>query len=246
MFSCPMPYRKEQFVSGEIYHIIVRAIDDNVIFRDVDDSYRGIFSIYEFNTAKPVVIRDRRQARSRVKRMLRKLNKDPKLAPDYRDKLVEVLAFCFMPNHVHLLVRQLKDGGITKFMIKVGIGYGKYFNTKYRRKGYVFQNRFKDVHIKSDEQLKIVWTYIHANPASLIEPKWKEKGIRNLVQIGKFLKNYKWSSYQDYIGKINFPSVTEREFLLDTIGGRSKCKEFLRDYLKYKGKIKEFPEFTLE
>ena len=189
-----MGYRKEQFANGEIYHIVIRGIDDNVISKDTDDYYRGIFSIYEFNTTKAVVIRDRRRARSRAKRILIKLNKDPRLAADSRDKLVEVLAFCIMPNHLHLLVRQLKNKGISKFMAKLGTGYGGYFNKKYQRKGHVIQNRFKAIQVKSDEQLKIVWAYIHANPVSLIEPKWKEKGISSLSNVMKFLENYKSSS----------------------------------------------------
>lgn len=241
-----MPYRKEKFNNGEIYHIILRAIDDNLIFNNIDDNYRGIFSIYEFNTTKPVVIRDRRQARSRIKRILRKANEDPRFAADSRDKIVEILAFCFMPNHLHLLVRQLGNGGIIKFMRKFGAGYGGYFNKKHNRKGHVFQNNFKAVSVKNDEQLKIVWAYIHANSISLIEPKWKERGIRDFKKTIKFLENYKWSSYPDYIGKTNFPSVTGRKFILETMGGQSKCKEFLEDYVKYRGKIKESPELALE
>ncbi len=241
-----MPYRKEKFNNGEVYHIVLRAIDDNLIFKDIDDHYRGIFSIYEFNTAKPVVIRDRRQARSRIKKILRKINKDPCFATDSRDKIVEILAFCLMPNHFHLLVRQIKDGGITKFMAKMGTGYGGYFNKKYHRKGHVFQNNFKAVSIKSDEQLKIAWAYIHANPISLIELKWKGRGIHDFKKVIKFLENYKWSSYLDYLGSVDFPSVTDREFILETMGGQRKCKEFLEDYIKHTGKIKEFPELTLE
>lgn len=241
-----MPYRKEKFNNEEIYHIVLRAIDDSLIFKDINDRYRGIFSIYEFNTTKPVVIRDRRQARSRIKRILRKVNKDARFATDSRDKMVGILAFCLMPNHLHLLVKQLKDDGITKFMRKFGAGYGGYFNKKHNRKGHVFQNNFKAVPIKNDEQLKIVWSYIHANPTSLIEPKWKERGVRNFKKVIKFLENYKWSSYSDYLKGANFPSVTEREFILEAMGGRSKCQEFLGYYIKYKGKVDESPELTLK
>ena len=241
-----MPYRKEKFNNGEIYHIILRAIDENVIFKNMDDYYRGVFSIYEFNDMKPAVIRDRRQARSRIKRILIKADKDPRFAADSRDKIIEILSFCFVPNHPHLLIRQLKGGGIIKFMRKFGAGYGGYFNKKYNSKGHVFQNNFKAVPLKNDKQLKIVWAYIHANAVSLIEPKWKERGIRNFKQVAKSLDNYKRSSYSDYIGKTNFPSVTERKFILDTMGGEGRCQEFLEDYIKYRGKIKEFPELTIE
>ena len=149
-------------------------------------------------------------------------------------------------NHVHLLLRQIKDNGITKFMAKFGIGFGGYFNRKYSRKGYVFQNRFVAVHIKNDDQLKVVFAYIHVNPISLIEPKWKERGIKNIEKVGEFLENYKWSSYQDYIGKKNFPSVTNRGFILEIMGGEKGCREFIKNWIKYKSKIKKFPELDLD
>lgn len=234
-----MPYRKEQFVTGEFYHLVIRGIDENRLFKDIDDYYRGIFSMYEFNNAKAVAIKDRRKARLHFKKILKKAKENPPLFVDFRDKLVEVLAFCIMPNHLHLLVKQLRDGGITKFMRKLGAGYGRYFNKKYNRKGYVFQNRFVSVHIKDDNQLKIVFAYIHGNPISLLEPKWKEKGIKNLEKVIKFIENYKWSSYQDYIGKQNFPSVTERKFLLEIMNGKNGCKKFMKDWLEYRGRVRE-------
>ena len=237
-----MPYRKQQFVNEEIYHIVLRGIDDNLIFKDIDDYYRGIFSIYEFNTTKPVTIQSRRKIRATIK----KKNRGRASILDERDKLVEVLAFCFMPNHIHLLLKQLKSGGITKFMSKVGTGYGRYFNKKYNRRGYVFQNRFLAVHIKDDEQLKTVFVYIHTNPIALIEPNWKEKGIKNPKKIIKSLENYKWSSYSDYILKKNFPSITNRDFLLKIMKGKRGCKEFVDYWVKYKGEIRKFANLALE
>ena len=237
-----MPYRKEQFATGEYYHLVIRGIDEHKLFRDINDHYRGVFSIYEFNNAKRVEIRERRRNRAKVKVC------GHRESADLRNKLVEILAFCLMPNHLHLLVRQLKDGGIVKFMTKLGIGYAKYFNTKYKRKGYVFQSRFVAVHIKNERQLMAVLLYIHTNPVSLIEPGWKEKGIRNVKKVLKFLENYKWSSHSDYLGRKNFPSVTERDFLLEIMNGQQGYEEFFKDWLKYKSRknLKEFPELFLE
>lgn len=216
-----MPYRKDKFTNDEFYHIILRGIDDNLIFKDVNDYYRGIFSIYEFNDSMPATIQRKREARKRFK----KENKDSIIMLDERDKLVEILSFCFMPNHIHLLLKQIKDDGITKFMGKVGTGYAGYSNRKYQRKGYVFQNRFKDVYIKDENQLRTVFAYIHTNPISLIEPKWKEFGIKHPKKSIKFLENYKWHSYLDFIGIKNFSSVTDRDFLSELIGGIVGCKE---------------------
>jgi len=239
-----MPYRKEQFLNGEIYHITTRAIDDNLIFKDTNDYYRGIFSIYEFNNAKPITIQARRIIRANMK----KQNRDPISIIDEREKFVEIFAFCFMPNHIHLLVKQLKDNGVTNFMKKVGIGYGGYFNRKYQRKGYVFQNRFKSVHIENDNQFMVVVPYIFTNPTALIEPGWKEQGIKNhsVKEVVKFLEGYKWSSYKDCIGIKNFDSVTQRDFLLEIMEGEQGCKDAIENWIKNKVEIGQHTNILLD
>jgi putative transposase len=250
-----MPYRKEPFQNGEIYHIVTRRIGNDLLFKIIDDYYRGVFSIYEFNNSNPVEIRKRREARAAFKKKLKKMGGDRVSAPaetegmiDKRDKFVEILAFCLMPNHVHLLLKQLKENGISNFMQKFGAGYSAYFKNKYdlKRKGHFFQERFVAVRIKTDEQLKAVFVYIHTNSISLVEPKWKEIGIKNPEKAIKFVENYKWSSYLDYVGKKNFPSLTERDFLLEVMGGPQGCKEFVKNWIRYKGEIKKFPRLALE
>lgn len=240
-----MPYRKQQFANGEIYHITTRAIDDNLIFKNINDYYRGIFSIYEFNNANPVSIFRRRKERSKEKAVRRPTSYEL-LFDDKRDKLAEIMAFCLMPNHIHLLVKQTNNQGINKFMVKLGSGYGRYFNQKYTRKGYVFQNRFNSVHIKNDNQLKVVFTYIHTNPISLIQPKWKEIGIADPQKVINFLEDYKWSSYQDYIGKNNFPSVTDRDFIAEVMGGVEGCRVAIDNWVKYKGEVGKYPQILIE
>ncbi|MDP3991058.1 MAG: transposase [Candidatus Nealsonbacteria bacterium] len=235
-----MPYRKQPFETGKIYHVVTRSLDNNLLFKNTNDYYRGIFSIYEFNTTKAIKIRERRKARVKEKQIIK--NTDPTCvtidAIDKRDLLVEIIAFCLMPNHIHLLLRQTKKDGIVKFMAKFGSGYASYFNKKYGRKGYVFQNRFRSVEIKNNEQLKIVFAYIHINPTSIIISNWKEEGIKDINKVLEFIENYKWSSYSDYLGKINFPSVSNRKFILELFGNKEKCKRFVDAWVRYKAKIK--------
>jgi len=248
-----MPYRKEEFANGEIYHIILRAIDDNLIFKDVNDYYRGIFSIYEFNNVNPVTIQARRKTRIAFKNSLKKADRHPTSIQlpefvDDREKMIEILAFCFMPNHIHLLVRQLKDNGISRFMQKTGIGLGKYFNGKYERRGHVFQDAFGAVHIKNDNQFMAAVSYIFTNPIALIEPGWKEKGIKNhsVEEVVKFLEEYKWSSYKDCIEIKNFPTVTKRDFLLETMGKKEGLKEIVKDWIERKKDVAKYANLFLE
>lgn len=238
---------------------------NELLFGDTDDYYRGIFCIYEFDTIKPVKIREQRRARAKFKKTLKKTLKidtgqtcvnlkevkipEALVWRDKREKLVEVLAFCLMPNHIHLLVRQLKEKGISKFIQKIGSGYAGYFKKKYqiKLKGHFFQDRFEAVHIKIDDQLRVVFTYIHTNPAALIEPDWKQKGVRDSEKVIKFLeKEYRWSSLLDYLGQKNFPSVIEKSFMLKVIGGKEGCKEWVENWIRYKGDIRKLmEEFTI-
>ena len=234
-----MPIRRPPLVNKEIYHVIIRAVGDTLIFKDESDYYRGIFSIYEFNNTMAVVMRERRKARLKEKQAL------GKSFFDVRDLFVEILAFCFMPNHIHLLLKQLKDGGISNFIRKLGAGEVGYSNKKYNRKGPLFA-KFRAVHIKDDNQLNTVFAYIHSNPISLIEPGWKEIGIKNAGEAEKFLENYKWSSYQDYIGKKNFPSVIKKDFLSETLGGEADCREIVKNWIEYKKNIENYHELFLE
>jgi putative transposase len=231
-----MPSKRPLIVNGEIYHVVLRAIENLKLFRNEKDYLRMIHDLFEFNDENPVLWDYRKyynqhEKRSRAIRERRKK----------RDTLVEILAFCLMPNHIHLLLRQNKDEGISKFMRKLGAGYGLYYNQKYKRNGHLFQGRYKIVHIKDDEQLKIIFVYIHSNPVSLIIPKWKEKGLNKtkIQEVLKFLENYRWSSYPDYLGKKNFPSLTNRDFLFQTIGDSEDFRKLIKDWLQFKTELRE-------
>jgi putative transposase len=245
-----MPRRPREFFNEEIYHLVLRRMGNELLFGDTDDYYRGIFYIYECNTTQPIKIRERRKARAKFKETLKNLEANTGQTganltwKDTRDLLVEVWAFCLMPNHIHLLVKQIKEGGISKFIQKVASGYAAYFKNKYKIKlrGHFFQDRFNAVHIKTNEQLKVVFTYIHTNPASCIEPEWKEMGVKNSEKVINFLNNYKWSSYQDYLGQKNFPSVTERKFLLEVMGGEEGCREWVESWVKQKEETRKIME----
>ncbi len=218
-------------MENEIYHITIRGVEGRSVFIDENDKWRGIFSLYEFNTVESVTIREKRKEREKLKRQIT-TEMIERLQIDKRDKLVEILAFVFMPNHIHLLLRQLKSEGVSIFMQKFNSGYTVYFNNKYHRIGHLFQGRFKACHIDGDEYLKTVFTYIHANPISIVEPCWKERGIANKKVAIDFLENYRWSSYMDYIEKKNFPSVSNRDYLTKVFGSPETIREFVNGWIQ--------------
>lgn len=119
-----------------------------------------------------------------------------------RDSLVRILAYCVLNNHYHLLIEEISEGGITQFMRKLGVGYAKYFNNKYKRVGSLFQNVFKNVLVDDDRYFQYLLVYINVlNPAGIIEPNWKEEGFQNIEKVLEFAERYQWSSHLDYLGK---------------------------------------------
>lgn len=161
-----------------------------------------------------------------------------------------------MPNHLHLILRQLVKSGISKYMQKLGSGLAAYFFDKYHanieKRGHFFQDRFNAVHIVDDRQLQVALVYDWTNPIALIKAGWKEKGIKNLDKAKEFLEKYKWSSYQDCIGIKNFPSIieVEKDFLMEVMGGYDGCRKAVDDWIFHKGEIakiaKDFPKLFLE
>ncbi len=244
-----MAQRKIQFVNGEIYHIVVRVINGINLFRDRKDYLRMIHDLFEFNDINPTPPNFRVIARyhniNLTKKDLVKITEEYQKKRKKRKMLVEILTFCLMPNHIHLLVRQLREGGISKFMKKLG-GYALYYNKKYKRKGHLFQDKFQAILIENNEQLKTAFVYIHTNPVAIIYPGWKEKGIKNAKRTIKYVENYRWSSYPDYLEKRNFPSLTNREFLLRVMGGKEGCLNFVNAWLKFKQSLADFNYVTIE
>jgi len=229
-----MPIKRPQLANNEIYHIVVRGIEGRNVFEEKKDYYRFISNLFEFNDSKPAGW-DYRFARVPNIPENSSLGNPENCSREkpQRELIVAILAFCLMPNHAHLLVQQIKDNGISAFMRKLGAGYVGYFNRKYERQGHLFQRRFKAVHVKTDNQLRSVFVYIHTNPAVLIDRNWKDGGIKNTKEVIKFIENYKWSSYSDYLEKENFPLVIQRS-LFNQMMPRGQWKKIVNEWVKYK------------
>jgi putative transposase len=190
-----MGLRKENFATGEFYHIYNRGNSKQKIFLDDNDRDRFLKLLYLCNSEKNIRFRE-----DIIEKKIDVWDFD-------RGKsLASLGAWVLMPNHFHVLIclppRSLLGGeGISLFMKKLCTGYSMYFNKKYQRTGKLFEGVFKSTHLVRDEQLKYIFSYIHLNPIKLIDPQWKEKGIKNTQQAINFLQKYRWSSYKDYIGE---------------------------------------------
>lgn len=177
--------RKISFAPEEYFHIYNRGVDKREIFNDRNDYQRFLESLYLFNSKERIV--------------LRAISRKDRFNYNRGDTLVDIGAYCIMPNHFHLLVKSKDDLGISVFMKKLLTAYSMYFNKKYNRSGVLFQGAFKAEHVGRDEYLKYLYAYIHLNPVKILDPEWKEKGIKDVERSKEFLKSYENSSYLDYI-----------------------------------------------
>lgn len=216
--------RKDPFVTGEYYHIYNRGIDKRLIFKLKGDYERFMILLYLANS----------QESFRLDDLLSKQHKtfDEILVLDKGKSLVSIGAWCLMNNHFHLLVRQEVDGGITKFMRKLGVGYSMFFNIKYQRTGALFGGLFKSKLIGvDDDYMRHLFGYIHINPLEIKFPEWEEQVKKPSVKMREFLESYEYSSYADYLGidRVEKNIIKPGNFP-DYFEDSSSFKDFVEDY----------------
>ncbi|HEY4519326.1 MAG TPA: transposase [Candidatus Paceibacterota bacterium] len=216
--------RDAQITAGEIYHVYNRGVDKRKIFMDDNDHLRFIHDLFEFNDEDKTLNNGFRFNSSAIATGQQYLKQ--------RKLLVEILVFALMPNHYHMLLKPCNDTGVSRFLKKVNGGYAQYFNKKYGRSGTLFESKFKAIRLENDAHFIHMPYYIHANPLDIISSEWREGRLKNHLDALKFLKNYRWSSFPDYIGEKNFPSVTQRDFLLKISGGTQEYKNNFINWLR--------------
>ena len=146
-----MSERKQELVVNEIYHVFNRGTDKRTIFLDAQDFLYFLDSLQILNL-------DYVEEGKRTMQYKKNRGELEKARV-----LVEIIAYCLNPNHFHLMLRQIADNGISRFMQRVGTSYAMYFNQKYNRSGSLFQGKFKSVHVATDGQLNHLSVYINLN-----------------------------------------------------------------------------------
>ncbi|MBI2097571.1 MAG: transposase [Candidatus Vogelbacteria bacterium] len=185
--------RKFSFAPGEYYHLYNRGFDKRQTFLDHRDHIRFLASLYLANSKEQFHPSD--WPGQNVENIFNVI------PISLNERLVDVGAYCLMPNHFHLLVREKEDKGISLMMQKLQTGYSMYFNKKYQRTGGLFESTFKAQHVDNDRYLNYLLAYIHLNPVKTVDPKdWEGKTIRNKETAKEFLNGYEYSSYHYYTG----------------------------------------------
>ncbi|MBI3458749.1 transposase [Candidatus Azambacteria bacterium] len=187
-----IPFEIESF-----YHIYNRGVDKRVVFNSNKDNFLFIKYLNILNDIDVV---------------------SPRINGDIEDKspkktdqrLVNIIAYCLMPNHFHLLLQEITEGGISKFMQRIGTAYTMYFNDLNNRSGALFQGVFKSKYIDNEIYLQKIIDYIHLNP---VLHKMSD-GVKYMeINWPKLLEQYKWSSYQNYADPLKQSECLQKDIL---------------------------------
>lgn len=207
----PSRYYRRNFIKGYFYHIYNRGANKSVVFFDQEDyiTFIEILAYYlTFPLGKPLSLFNRTQNKVR--------NLTNELKPDGS---ISLCVYCLMPNHFHLIIKQVEDDlktkNVSNLMRRLTITYAMYFTKKYNHSGTLFQSKFKNILVDSNIQLAQLSKYIHRNP---IENQGSEP-----------LHKYEYSSYPFYIGMQDNPNwVNTQEILSLFARGNAQT-----DYLKF-------------
>jgi len=207
-------------VTGEIYHVYTKSIAEFVVF-NTDADFLRIKELFQYYEIEKHLV-----SFSKFKK--RNMQQSEKSMID-KEKLVQIICYCPMPTHIHLILKQLKDKGITEFMRRVLDSYTRYFNIKHNRKGPLWEGRFKKVIVESDEQLLHLTRYVHLNPVT--------------AYIVNNPADWQWSSYQEYLsGKED--GICKYKDILDI--KPDVYKKFVEDRISYQRELAKIKNSMLD
>jgi len=219
-----MIYRKDPLVNGEIYHVFSKSIAGFKIFNSHLDYERMIGEI-AFYRGKDVSCRFSEHLKTEKKNC-----RELQIFID-GERIVDIVAYCLMPTHLHFILKQLREKGISQFMGLILNSFTRYFNSRYKRKGPLWEGRFKSVLVKDDAQFIHLTRYLHLNPTS--------SGLVDNPQ------DWKYSSYKEYLGLVDEgKKICNFSEYIDIPA--EKYKEFVTDRVDYQRELAKLKKLVLE
>lgn len=221
-------FRKVVLVNQQIYHVFNRGIERKPIFTNRREFNRTLETIkyYRFANLPLKFSKFLVQPFQDQQNILTKIN-----SPE--NKLVELIAYCFMPNHFHFMLKQVQDNGISRFVSNFTNSYTKYFNAKHERNGPLVEGMFKAVLVETNEQYVHLSRYIHLNPVAAFFIKEQD------------LENYQWSSYKEYLG-LEENGICQTEYLLENFKTGENYKKFVLDQVTYAQELEKIKHLLIE
>lgn len=206
----------KQFAADTAYHIYNRGVNKADIFYDKQD-YAVFLSFLKYALLSDEEHKENEVVEAQLLSDAQRFN----LRRERLAQKIDLISYCLMPNHFHLLVYQYDPDAITKLMRSVATGYALYFNKRHRRIGSLYQGVYKASRINSDSYWLHVSRYIHLNP----------------LDIGRNFRTYDYSSYTVYTGKKKQKWVKTKRILDDI--SRQKYAQFVEDWVPYRNDLEQ-------
>ena len=238
--------RKEPFGVGDYVHVFNRGNRKMEIVRDYSDRWRFLQALRFFN--------DSNSSQNILRKLsLSKSDSDRSDRPDSvfkmgwpsdwpdKDPLIKIMCYCLVPNHFHLLLKEIREKGISRFMQKLGTGHTNYFNIKYQEAGSLFQGGYKARVIRNKNYLMYLSAYIQVINVLELFPGGIPSAIKNLDKALKFVQDYPFSSYPDYIG-LRKSLFIDKDTLGEIFPKPEDYKKFVREAILFTKKIDRLPK----
>ncbi len=202
-----------------VYHVFTKSIAGFQIFCE-DKDFQRIIELLSYYKDNPLIrFSDYQKLKNKFKHTL--LKKTP--------SLIQIIAYCIMPTHIHLVLYEKRENGISDYMRRLLNSYTRYFNEKIKRKGPLWEGRFKKVLVNSDEQLLHLTRYIHLNPVS--------------AGIVEKPEDWLYSSYREYI-ELEKRKICELKPFLKI--SKKDYKQFVEDRIDYQRSLELIKHLILE
>ena len=208
--------RKIKIAPGEYYHIYNRGVNKREIFLDESDRTRFLFCLLHFqseatfNNLGYYISYFRKHKKFNVSHIT--------ISKIITKRSVELINFTLMPNHFHAIILEAKEKGISMYMQRVLNSYTKYFNTKYKGTGHLFQGPYQAVHVENNSQLLHLSAYIHKNP-------------KEIKYTGNEWRKYFWSSYQDCTVQNRWPDLLKTDIIMGQFEEKVEYVNFVKTSL---------------
>ena len=186
--------RDFEFQIGDYCHVFNRGAGKQVIYQDQNDYKRFYQSLFLFNSATFKNTGGHTDMRDDV--LLEMIDKSE---PE-REPFVEIISYCLLPNHFHLLLKQVRPDGIPIFLHKLSMGYSKYFNLRHKRSGTLYEGTYKAVLVEREGHLEHLPRYIHLNALDTTSVDWRNHPVNDWSRVKMILDSYPWSSHHVYAG----------------------------------------------
>lgn len=220
-----MRMRKEPFFVGDVVHIFNRGNRKQEIVRDDKDRERFIQMLYYFNDEYAPLNLWKSDFHNRLER-----------SPEWpeRNSLVEIYGFTLMDNHYHLVLGEIKDGGVTKFMQKLGTGTTNRFNTRYKETGRLFQGAYKARRVDKDNYLQYLAVYIHVKNIFELYPCGLKNALTHFDDAFAFALAYPYSSLGAYFSDNHIGSpIIVTDIWKETFKSKEEFKEFAKNCMDF-------------